>query len=333
LREEKAERRRSGSTTHLGIGLAAYVEITNGVPGGEFGSVEVREDGKILVRTGTSPHGQGHVTAWSMIAADALGVSVDDVEVVHGDTDQVARGVGTFGSRSLQTGGAAVSQASAEVVDKAKGVAAQLLEADPADVVLDKSSGSFHVAGTPAMSRTWADLAGAAAQSGDGPLSAEADFVPEGPSYPFGCHMAVVEVDSETGKVKLLRMIDVDDAGTILNPLLAEGQIHGGLAQGIAQALLEEVVYDDDGNPLTTNLADYAFISAAELPSFESQFTETPTPMNMLGAKGIGESGTIGSTPAVQNAVVDALSHLGVRHVDMPVTPERVWRALREVHA
>ena len=180
------------------------------------------------------------------------------------------------------------------------------------------------------MSRTWADLAAAAAETGDGPLAAEADFVPEGPTFPFGCHMAVVEVDSETGRVRLRRMVSVDDAGTILNPLLAEGQIHGGLAQGIAQALLEEFEYDEDGNPLTTNLADYSFVSAAELPSFESWFTETPTPMNVLGAKGIGESGTIGSTPAVQNAVVDALSHLGIRHIDMPATPERVWRAIRQ---
>ncbi|HUC35535.1 MAG TPA: xanthine dehydrogenase family protein molybdopterin-binding subunit [Acidimicrobiales bacterium] len=330
LRKEQAERRRSGGTRHLGLGLSSYVEITNGIPGGEFGSVEVLADGKVLVKTGTSPHGQGHVTAWSMIVAEALGVDVEDVEVVHGDTDAVARGVGTFGSRSLQTGGAAVHQAAGEVVEKAKSVAASLLEADPKDVVLDSSSGRFHVAGTPAMSRSWAELAAAAGELGEGPLAAEADFVPEGPSFPFGCHLAVVEVDSETGKVTVARMVDVDDAGRILNPLLAEGQLHGGLAQGIAQALLEEFVYDSEGNPLTTNLADYAFISATELPSFESRFMETPTPMNALGAKGIGESGTIGSTPAVQNAVVDALSHLGVRHIDMPTTPERVWRALEE---
>jgi carbon-monoxide dehydrogenase large subunit len=330
LRIEQAERRRSGGNRHLGLGLSAYVEITNGIPGGEFGSVEVLTDGKVVVRTGTSPHGQGHVTAWSMIVAEALGVDMEDVEVIHGDTDEVARGVGTFGSRSLQTGGAAVSQAADEVVEKAKDLAATLFEADPADIVIEKSSGTFHVAGTPAVSRSWAELAAAAVELGDGPLAADADFVPEGPSFPFGCHLAVVEVDAETGKVVLMRLADVDDAGRILNPLLAEGQVHGGLAQGIAQALVEEFVYDDDGNPLTTNLADYAFITATELPSFENQFMETPTPMNVLGAKGIGESGTIGSMPAVQNAVIDALSHLGVRHIDMPTSPERVWRAIQE---
>jgi len=329
LRSEQKKRRSSAGNVHLGIGLSAYVEITNGIPGGEFGSVEVLTDGKVLVKTGTSPHGQGHVTAWSMIVADALGVAIEDVEVIHSDTDQVARGVGTFGSRSLQTGGAAVNQAAGQVVEKAKDLAAELLEADPKDIVIDKTSGSFHVAGTPALSRSWAQLATVAVEKGEG-LAAEGDFVPDGPSFPFGCHLAVVEVDEETGKVVLQRMVDVDDAGRILNPLLAEGQLHGGLAQGIAQALVEEFVYDDYGNPLTTNLADYAFITASELPSFETHFMETPTPMNVLGAKGIGESGTIGSTPAVQNAVVDALSHLGVRHVDMPTTPERVWRAIQE---
>jgi carbon-monoxide dehydrogenase large subunit len=330
LRERQAERRKASGASHLGIGLSCYVEITNGVPGGEFGSVEVLDDGKVLVKTGTSPHGQGHVTAWSMIVADALGVDMEDIEVVHGDTDLVASGVGTFASRSLQTGGASLANASADVTEQAKGIASQLLEADEADIVLDKSSGRFHVAGTPAVSRSWAELAAAAVELGKGALAADANFVPEGPSYPFGCHLAVVEVDSETGRVNLERMITVDDAGTILNPLLAGGQVHGGLAQGIAQALLEEFVYDEDGNPLTTTLADYSFISAPELPSFENQFMQTPTKMNALGAKGIGESGTVGATPAVQNAVVDALSHLGVLHVDMPTTPERVWRAIED---
>jgi carbon-monoxide dehydrogenase large subunit len=192
--------------------------------------------------------------------------------------------------------------------------------------VLDKVGGRFHVAGTPTAGKSWIELADASAS--DGGLVAEVDFNPLGPSFPFGAHLAVVEVDTETGKVTLERLVAVDDAGRILNPLLAEGQVHGGLAQGAAQALLEEFVYDEDGNPVTSNLADYAFISAAELPSFETIHMETPTPLNELGAKGIGESGTIGSTPAVQNAVVDALSHLGVRHIDMPTTPERVWRAM-----
>ena len=216
-------------------------------------------------------------------------------------------------------------QAAEQVVDKARQLAAQLLEADPADVVLDKVGQRFHVAGTPAVSKSWAELTKEAQPGG---LSAEADFAPPGATFPFGSHIAVVEVDTETGKVTLERMIAVDDAGRILNPLIAEGQIQGGLAQGVAQALLEEVRYDQGGNPVGTNLADYTFVSAAELPSFETVSMETPTPLNELGAKGIGESGSIGSTPAVQNAVVDALSHLGVRHVDMPTTPERVWLAI-----
>lgn len=328
LRAEQARRRESGGTRQMGLGLSMYVEITNGIPGGEFGAVEVRPDGTVLVRTGTSPHGQGHVTAWSMIVADALGVSLEDVEVVHGDTDVVPDGVGTFGSRSLQTGGVAVGQAATEVVEKARNLVAELLEADVADIVLDRSIGRFHVAGTPTVSRGWAELASAAPERGDVALESSGRFVPEGPTFPFGAHLAVVEVDTETGKVTLERMITVDDAGRILNPLLAQGQIHGGLAQGIAQALVEEFRYDPDGNPLTANLADYGLISAAELPSFESNFMETPTPLNVLGAKGIGESGTIGATPAVQNAVIDALSHFGVRHIDMPLTSERVWRAI-----
>jgi carbon-monoxide dehydrogenase large subunit len=206
-------------------------------------------------------------------------------------------------------------------------VAAHLLEAHPDDIVLE--GGAFHVAGAPALGRTWAEIASAA----ETPLAAEGDTQQAGGTFPCGAHLAVVEVDMETGHVRLVRLVAVDDAGRILNPLLAEGQVHGGLAQGTAQALFEEVVYDDDGNPLTSNLADYTFISAAELPSFETVHLETPTALNELGAKGIGESGSVGSTPAVQNAVVDALSHLGVRHVEMPCTPERVWRAMSAARA
>jgi carbon-monoxide dehydrogenase large subunit len=324
LRAEQARRRQAGDVVQLGIGLSLYVEITNGVPGGEYASVEVREDETVLVKTGTSPHGQGHDTAWAMLASDALGIPIDSIEVVHGDTAVVPRGVGTFGSRSLQTGGVSVSEAAGEVVRRAREKAADLLEASADDVVLDKATGRFHVTGTPAVSRSWAEVAAASG----GSLGAESDWAPAGATFPFGAHLALVEVDTETGRVTLERLVAADDAGRILNPLLAEGQVHGGLAQGAAQALLEEVRYDEDGNPITSNLADYAFISAAELPSFETLRSETPTPMNPLGAKGIGESGTIGSTPAVQNAVVDALSHLGVRHIDMPATPEKVWTAI-----
>jgi aerobic carbon-monoxide dehydrogenase large subunit len=328
LRAEQARRRATEDPHQLGIGLCSYVEITNGLPEGEYGAVEVRTDGKVIVRTGTSPHGQGHVTAWSMLVADSLGVAIEDIEVIHGDTDVVPRGVGTFGSRSLQTGGVAVHEAAGEVVTMARQLAADLLEAAPEDVVLDKGAGRFHVTGTPAVARTWPELAQASLERDGRALMAEVDFTAPGATFPFGTHVAVVEVDVETGKVVLLRHIAVDDAGRILNPLLAEGQVHGGIGQGAAQALLEEFVYDEQGNPLTGNLADYGFPSAAELPSYETRFTETPTPLNPLGAKGIGESGTIGSTPAVQNAVVDALAHLGVLHVDMPTTPERVWQAI-----
>jgi aerobic carbon-monoxide dehydrogenase large subunit len=326
LRAEQRRRREAEERLQLGIGIAVYVEITAG-PGApaEYGAVEVRPDGRVVVRSGSSSHGQGHHTAFSMLVADRLGVELDDVEVVQGDTDVVPRGQGTMGSRSLQAGGVAVARAADQVVEKAKAVAADLLEANPDDVVLDTAEARFHVAGTPAVAKTWAEVAAAAE---GGLLGAEVDYQGVGPTYPFGAHLVVVEVDRDTGKVRVERIVAVDDAGRILNPLLADGQVHGGLAQGVAQALLEEVRYDPDGNPITSNLADYAFISAAELPSFERIMMETPTPNNELGAKGIGESGTIGSTPAVHNAVLDALAPYGVKHLDMPCTPEKVWRAL-----
>ncbi len=328
LRAEQLARRASDDPVQLGLGLSVYVEVTNGVPGSEFSSVEVRADGKVVVKTGTSPHGQGHDTAWSMIVAEELGVSLEDVEFVHSDTDLVPRGVGTYGSRSLQMGGVAAKQAATQVVAAAKELAAELLEASADDVVVVEGGG-LQVAGSPSTRRGWGDLAAAATERGT-PLLAEVDFTAPGPTFPFGAHLAVVEVDTETGGVVLRRLVAVDDAGRIVNPLLAEGQVHGGLAQGAAQALLEEFRYDELGNPLTSTLADYLFISATELPSFETVSMETPTPRNELGAKGIGESGTIGSTPAIQNAVVDALAHLGVRHVEMPASPERVWRAIAD---
>ncbi len=263
-----------------------------------------------------------------MFVAEKLGIPLEAVDFVQSDTDLVKSGGGTAGSRSLQTGGIATRRAAGQVLEMARELAADLLEAAPEDLVVDEAGGGLHVAGVPSARRSWAELSTAAAEKGM-PLRADVDYKHGGPTFPFGAHLAVVEVDTETGKVVLRRLIAVDDAGRILNPLLADGQVHGGLAQGAAQALLEEFRYDDDGNPLTTNFADYTVISAAELPSFESVRMETPTPKNELGAKGIGESGTIGSTPAVQNAVVDALAHLGVRHLDMPTTPERIWRALR----
>ncbi len=329
LRAEQARRRASNATKLLGIGLASYVEITNPMAGGEFGAVAVHADGTATIRTGVSPHGQGHATAFAMIVSDATGIPMGSIDLVYGDTDTVPRGGGTGGSRSLQAGGTAVSAATIALVELARQRAAEVLEANLDDVVLDSSvvGGAFHVVGTPTVNVSWAALASSDA-SGDGYLEAEADFKPDGATFPFGAHVAVVEVDRETGEVELIRLVAVDDAGRILNPLLLEGQIHGGLASGVAQALYEEIRFDTDGNPLTSSFADYSIISAAELPSFELVEMETPTPMNPLGAKGIGESGSVGSTPAVQNAVIDALAHLGIRHLDLPLTPQRVWTAL-----
>src|SRR5690242_18338241 len=259
---------------------------------------------------------------------------MDRISVVWGDTDRVPRGGGTMGSRSLQVGGSAVLGAANLVVDEARSLAADMLEASVDDVVLDVGQGRFHVAGTPAIARGWDEVVAFAEQRDPNVagLQATFDFQASSTTFPFGAHVAVVEVDTETGKVVLRRLVACDDAGRVLNPMLLEGQLHGGLAQGAAQALLEEVRYDADGNPVTSNFADYAFISAAELPSFEVVHMETPTPLNPLGAKGIGESGTIGSTPAVHSAVVDALLPLGVRHLVMPATPQRVWEALAAAH-
>jgi carbon-monoxide dehydrogenase large subunit len=328
LRAEQSRLRKSGGAIQLGIGIAAYVEITGIGGGGEFSSVQLRADGGARVLTGSSPHGQGHDTAWAMIAADRLQMPMDKIEVVHGDTDVVPEGGLTGGSRSLQLAGSAVLDASDRLLEMGRSAAAELLEADPSDIVLDGSG--FHVAGTPAVSKQWEHIAEAAT---DHPLVAISTFSQANATFPFGAHVAVVEVDIETGKVVLRRLIACDDAGVILNPLLADGQVHGGLAQGAAQALFEETSFDADGNPLTTNFADYAIITAAELPSFERISMETPTPLNPLGAKGIGEAATIGATPAVQNAVIDAVRHLGVSHIDMPCHPERVWQAIQDATA
>lgn len=330
LRDEQRRRREAGDTVQLGIGVSTYVETTNPMGSGEFGAVEITADGGAIVRTGSSPHGQGHHTSWAMIVSHITGIPVDRIEFRFGDTSDVARGGGTGGSRSLQVGGTAAGLAAEAVVERARQIAASLLEAAPEDIIIDTARGVFHVQGSPQPTRSWAEVAVAAASTGE-PLAAESDFKPEGSTFPFGSHVSVVEVDTETGAVSVRRHVACDDAGTIINPLIVDGQVHGGVAQGVAQALLEEVLYDDDGNPITSNLADYAFISAAELPSFERVPMETPTPRNPLGAKGIGEAGTIGATPAVHNAVVDALSHLGVRHVDMPCTPRRVWEAVQSV--
>lgn len=327
LLAEQAQRRAAGDPRLLGIGMATYVEITGAGVGSEYGSVEVLADGSARVVTGSNPYGQGHVTAWSMLVSDQTGIPLDRIEVVYGDTDLVPTGETTGGSRSLQIAGSAVFDATEKLVEMARQRASELLEANPADIVLDTDTARFHVAGTPAVSIGWEEI-GATSIADGNQLFALSDFTASGPTFPFGTHIAVVEIDSETGKVELRRIIACDDAGVILNPLLVDGQVHGGLAQGISQALFEEVRYDEAGNPLSTTLLDYLMPSAAEFPLFERVEMETPSPINPLGAKGIGESGTIGSTPAVQNAVVDAVSHLGIRHIDMPLTPERVWRAI-----
>ncbi len=332
LRAEQARRRESGDQRQLGIGLATYVELTG--LGVEMGTCSVADDGKVTVKTGTSPQGQGHETTWAQLVSWTLGVPMADVVVVHSDTARVARGMGTMGSRTLQVGGSAMINATREVLAKGRELAAHLLEASVDDVTVVPGKG-LGVAGDPASVVSWAQLAAAAADPSQLPegmepgLDAEADFETPDSSYPFGAHVSVVEVDVETGMTRLVRHVTVDDSGRIANPLLAEGQIHGGIAQGVAQALYEGMAYDEDGNCLTGSLVSYALPTAAELPWFETARTETPSPLNPLGAKGIGESGAIGATPAVWNAVVDAVAHLGVDNVDMPATPMRVWEAIR----
>jgi carbon-monoxide dehydrogenase large subunit len=328
LRKEQAERRARGDVVALGIGLASYVEITGmgdgeDIPPEENATVEVHPDGTATILTGTSPHGQGHATAWAMLASEELGIPVDKITLKWGDTDLVPEGGGTGGSRSLQHGGSAVRQAAQELIEVARERAAHELEASPADLQYNVERSRFEVAGDPDASVPLAGLAEAER------LLVRTVFTQPGATFPFGTHVAVVDVDTETGKVILRRVVTVDDAGFVLNPLLAEGQRHGGIAQGAAQAFLEEVVYDDDGNPLTASFADYPFLSATEVPSFELADMQTRTSYNPLGVKGIGEAGTIGATPAVQNAVIDALAHLGVRHIDMPASPQRVWRAIK----
>jgi len=335
LKSDQKARRRRGDDHQLGIGISTYVEVT--APSGlhnEYGAVEVELDGTITGRVGSSAQGQGHVTSFSMILADLFGVSMDDITILQSDTDEVPRGSGTVGSRSLQIAGSAIFEAGSVVLADARRLAGHLLEADPADIIA--VDGALHVAGVPATSLNWADLAAAAADESrrpadmDAGLGHELDFDSGDSTYPFGAHVALVEVDTRTGAVQLLRHVAVDDCGRILNPLIVTGQQHGGIAQGAAQALYEAVEYDSEGNPTTSTLADYAMPSAADLPSFETHSMQTPTFRNPLGAKGIGESGTIGSTPAIHNAVIDALSHLGVRHIDMPLTPRRVWEALNQ---
>jgi carbon-monoxide dehydrogenase large subunit len=326
LRAEQARRRATGDPLQYGIGLASYVEVT-GLAAEEHGRITMNADGSVTVHVGSSAQGQGHQTTFAMIIADQLGVPVDRINVRHTDTGALGQGVGTFGSRSLQLGGSVLHQASERLYDEALPFAAKALGADERDVVLDRDTGRWRVGDDPSKQISWADLVGQTK-----PFVVDAKYTAK-LSFAYGTHLALVTVDIETGQVKLIRLVAADDAGRIVNPLLAEGQRAGGIAQGVGQALYEEMAYDEAGNPVTVTLADYTIPSAADLPSFELLTRQTPTPNNALGAKGVGEAGTIGSTPAIQNAVIDAVSHLGVRHIDLPLTPERVWRALQEATA
>jgi len=316
----------------MGIGICSYVEVTD-FGATEWSSVEIDEDGGFVVRVGTGGTGQGHETAFGQIVCEVFKVGPEQVRVVHGDTAQIPKGGGTGGSRSLQVGGSAVLNASGGLLDKAKRILALLREASPEDIVVHEG-GTIGVAGVPDSAVSWRELVEMVANP-TVPLpdelerlSHEEEFGQLDSTFPFGTHVSVVEVDIETGDTKVLRHIAVDDCGKILNRVLVDGQVHGGATQGLGQALIEQVLYDDDANPLTTNLVTYLIPSATMVPSFEVDHTQTPTPRNPLGAKGIGESGTVGSTAAIQNAVIDAVRHLGVEHIDMPTTPARVWEAI-----
>ncbi len=349
LRAEQAARRESGDTVQLGLGISTYTEMCGlapsrvlgalryGAGGWESATVRVLPTGKVEVVTGSSPHGQGHETAWSQIVSDQLGVAFDDVEVLHGDTRTSHKGLDTYGSRSLAVGGIALVMACQKVRDKASVVAAHMLECAPSDV--EFADGAFRVRGSDEAAKTLADCALAVFAAHNLPdgleptLDSEATFDPQAFSFPHGTHLCATEVDTETGQVTIRKYVCVDDVGRVINPLIVEGQVHGGVAQGIAQALYEEAVFDEDGNLLSGSLADYTIPSAADLPEIVSDRTETPATSNPLGVKGVGEAGTIAATPAVVNAIVDALRPHGVMDVPMPCTPERVWRALQEVVA
>jgi carbon-monoxide dehydrogenase large subunit len=346
LRQEQKERRDRNDPVQLGIGVSTFTEMCGLAPsrvlaalkyvagGWEHATIRVLPTGVVEVVTGSSPHGQGHVTAWSQIAADALGVDVNAVQVIHGDTGTSPYGMDSYGSRSLVVGGMAIVAAAESVVQKAKLVAAHMLEADPGD--LEFKDGAFSIKGTPGSSKTIQEVAFEAFTAHDLPdgveptLQANSTIDPSTFSFPHGTHLCAVDVDTETGFTKIRKYVCVDDIGKVINPMIVEGQVHGGVAQGIAQALYEEAVYDADGNLVTGSLVDYLVPAAPDLPHFTTDRTETPSTTNPLGVKGVGEAGTIASTPAVVNAIVDALRPFGVDDVQMACTPERVWRAIHE---
>ena len=346
LRKEQAARRESGDTRQLGIGLSSYIEMCGLAPSNILGAlryvaggwdaaeIECRPDGKVVVRTGTSPHGQGHDTAWSQIVADGLGVTPDDVEVLHGDTSVSRLGMDTYGSRSASVGAEALRRAVEKVRDKARTIAAHELEVAEDD--MEWTDGAFRVSGAPEKARTIPELAASAWHAHALPpdmepmLEGTAVYDPPNFTWPAGTHVCVVEVDTETGKTDIVKYVAVDDCGAVINPMIVEGQVHGGVAQGIAEALYEEAVYDEHGNLMSSSMTQYLVPTAVEVPSMVLDRTVTPSTTNGLGVKGIGEAGTIASPPAVVNAIVDAVSHLGVTHIEKPATPERVWRAIQD---
>lgn len=334
LRAEQARKRAEGKL--MGIGLSSYIEICGFGPKGtapvglyESARMRVEQSGTVMVYTGSSPHGQGEETTFAQIVTEEFGIPVENVLIMHGDTDSTPEGRGTYGSRTTAVGGSAVYTAAQRLKEKMKQIAAHMLEASPADVTLEE--GKFSVAGAPQKSVAFADVAATANLSNtlapgiEPGLETTVFWEPEACTFPFGTHVCVVEIDKDTGAVEIKRFVAVDDCGRQINPMIVEGQVHGGLAQGIGQALIEGVIYGEDGQLLTASLMDYAMPMAHELPHFETDHTVTLTTVNPLGVKGVGEAGTIGSTPAVANAVADAL---GLAHVDMPYSPERVWRAI-----
>ena len=346
LRAEQAARRERGDGKLLGIGLSSYVEVCGVAPSKWIGlqgegwgaglwesaNVKVHLTGKVVVTTGSLPHGQGHETTFAQLVSDELGVPYDDIEVEHSDTHGAPFGFGTYGSRSLSVGGTAIYKSVGKVREKAIKLAAHMLEAAEADIVLE--NGKAHVKGLPDAVKTIQEIALAAHVAYDLPegmepyLDETTYYDPPNCTFPFGTHICVVEVDRDTGHVVPIRYVAVDDVGNVVNPLIVDGQIHGGIAQGLAQALYEGAVYNDDGQLVTGTLTDYAIPRASNVPFYELDRTVTPSPVNPMGVKGAGEAGTIASTPAVANAVIDAVAHLGVKHLDMPLTPERLWRAL-----
>jgi carbon-monoxide dehydrogenase large subunit len=349
LRKEQAERVSAGSPVRLGIGISTFTEMCGLAPsrilgalryaagGWENASIRMLPTGKVEVVTGSSAHGQGHETAWSQIVADQLGVPFEDVRVLHGDTAIAPKGMDTYGSRSLVVGGTAIVNACAKVRRKARVIAAAMLEVSPDDLEWD--AGRWAVRGDPDQGKSIGEIAFTAFAAHDLPegvepsLDSDATYDPDNFSFPHGTHLCAAEVDTETGQVRLRSYVAVDDVGVVVNPMIVDGQVHGGIAQGIAQALYEEAAYDSSGNLVTASLADYLIPSAADLPSFTTARTTTPSTLNPLGVKGVGEAGTIASTPAVVNAIVDALRPFGVSDVPMPCTPERVWRAIQEARS